>query len=194
MGKKETFDDVANQEVGAVDKQEEIKQTKEAFNLFRNEEIPKVVEAYDWKDHEVLVKIFKFAPITDTAVTLNAKGDTTDMHKVRYFSIAKVLAAGKEAEYEPGDLVKLKDVDTLSIENSKYRAWVDNPYKNGNMKKKGEEPVKYMSNIFKTLGNSAFILNPFALDIIDGGEDDAVYKLSTAKIENKIVNIDLLLK
>lgn len=186
------FDQLATLGLNSLDKKEQAKEAIEQFKEFRNQSVPKEVAAYTWAPGEVLIKVFKYTPGTKTNIQINASGDTSELNNVRYFSVAKVLASGPESKYSVNDIVKLRDTDTLSIESSKYKTWVDNPMSKSNLKQKGEEPQRFISNIFKTLGPQAFILNPFDLENLDAHVDDAVYKISERQIENPVANVEVL--
>lgn len=189
---KTNFDEIVNDSLNVIDKAQETKLASDAFKSFIDKPITNLVNAYRWDDKDVLIEVFKYAPESEMSIQINAKGDTSDINKIRYFSFAKVLAAGPESKYKAGEIVKLRDTDSLSIETSKYKSWVDNPMSKSNLKQKGEEPQRYVSNIFKSLGPYAFILNPLDLAKLDSHVDDAVYKVSDAKIENVVKDVDIL--
>ena len=186
--KKQKFDDIAIQETFAIDKAKETKAVKEAFEKFLNKPIPKEVEYYEWADNEVLVEIFKydFTEIMDEMFSTYNIVNTPNLSYIRFFSFAKVLASGPDSKYKPGDIVKLRDADVLSAESSKYIAWVENEYNRSNLKKIGQEPPRFVSNIYKVLGSRSFILNPLDVQSLDTNVDDSIYKLNDAKIENKV--------
>ena len=192
MKKKMEFDQLATSGLNSIDKKEQAKEAIEQFIRFRDQEIPKEVSAYTWGAGEVLIKVFKYTPATKTNIQINSSGDTSEMNNVRFFSVAKVLASGPESKYKVNDIVKLRDTETLSIESSKYKTWVDNPMSKSNLKQKGEEPQRFISNIFKSLGSQAFILNPFDLENLDSHVDDAIYKITERQIENPISNVEVL--
>lgn len=189
---KQTFDEAVASGITSISKADQTEQAIKAFMEFQKEPIPKQVEAYEWGGKELLIKVFKFEPEDDLSIQINSKGDTSIMNKIRYFSIARVMAAGPDSKYKPGQIVKLRDRDTLTIESSQYRSWVDNDMSKSNVKQKGQEPVRFMSNIFQTFGQYAFVLNPFDLQGLDSGEDSGLYKVTDSKIENPIRDVSLL--
>lgn len=198
---KKTFDDAIQNQVNSENRKQEQKAMIDAFNEFRGQDIPKAVEAYDWRGSEVLLEVFKFTPEVEQKVNLemDESGRTVAQQNTRYFPIARILAAGENAQYrdgekiEKGDIVKLKDVETMSIETSKYRKWNSDKNRKGSLKPKGEEPTRFVSKIFESYGSFTFVLNPFDTVHFDKGEDDSIYKLSSAKVENKIKDVELLL-
>lgn len=190
--KKTNFDVILNDNIQTKTKKDEAVQIKEQFKTFIAGEIPNEVNAYKWQDKEVLLKVFKYIPEDDNVINIT-ETQTSELQKARYFSFAKVLATGPDSKYKPGEIVKLKDIDTLSIENSKYKQWKDNPLSKSNLEQKGKEPLRYMSNIFERLGPFTFVLNPFDVEKLDSGSDDCIYKLSDGKIENPIADVNILL-
>lgn len=176
-------------------KKREYSEVLEKFDEFVNEEIPEEVNAYEWKDGEYLIKVFTYRDDRKKdKFEINPQNNAAYTNNLRHFSIAKVLAAHKEGEYKQGDLVKLRDTDTLTIESAGYKKWADNKYNKGNLKKVGQEPPRYLSNIYKSMGQYRFILNP--LNIVDldmNDEDEGIYKIPSNRIENKIKDVDLLL-
>lgn len=192
MAGKTNFDMVVNENLNKVSKIEETKQIITQFKNFLELKIPKEVGCYEWKDREILLKVFKYVPTDDSSIIINTSGDTNNVNKIRYFSIGVVWAAGEASKFKEGDIVKLRDTDVLSIESTKYKEWIDNPLSKSNMKQKGEEPQRYVSNVYKTLGPYAFILNPFDLENLDSHIDDGVYKVNDNLIENRIKNVDIL--
>lgn len=190
---KENFDVEVSKRLQQVDKKQEVKDVKQAFRSFLEEPLPKEVKAYKWESGDTLIKVFLYAPTSEDALEIDSSGKTTDTHKVRYFPFARVLAAEEGAKYQPGDLVKLRDTEVMSIESSKYIEWKNRPYQKGNLKAKGEEPPKYISNIYQTYGAYTFLLNPFDLEAIDSQKDESIYKIPESKIENKVLDIDVLL-
>lgn len=195
MSNKRKFDGAVVKTLGVVDKKKEQKAIKEAFKEFIDLEIPSLVDVYEWKGTEVLLKVFKYKPKKENiqvSFELNSKGDTIQDTETRYFSFAKVFAAGPDSPYKVGEIVKLRDVDTMSIETQKYREWVDNPYSKSNLKQVGEEPQRYLSNIFPKWGPHVFVLNPLNVEDFDLGEDDDLYKRDAAVVENRIKDVTLL--
>lgn len=191
MGKVK-FDEAVVSGLNKLSAEQQTQQAKEAFIKFQEEDIPKEVDAYEWVDNDLLIKVFKFEPEDELSLQINAKGDTSILNKVRYFSIAKVLAAGPRSKYEVGQIVKLRDRDTLTIESTKYKDWVNNDLSKSNLKQKGQEPVRFMSNIFQTYGQFAFVLNPFDIQALDSGEDSGIYKVTDSKVENPIKDVSIL--
>jgi len=138
--------------------------------------------------------VFKHTPPdTEEALHLDTDGKTTNVLKERFFSVGRILATGVGSKYEVGDIVKFKDIDTLSVETSAYKAWTQNPNRGGNLKQVGKEPERFMSNIYRQWGQYAFILNPFDIDKADGNDDDCIYKIPESKVENRVKNVELLL-
>lgn len=187
---KKDFNKIVSDNITEVDRKSQTQQAIEAFQEFQNKSIPKEVAAYTWEDKEVLIEIFSFEPEDELSLDLDTSASI--LNKVRYFSVARVLASGPESKYKVGQLVKLKDRDTLTIENSAYKEWVNNPMSNSNMKQKGQEPPRFMSNIFQTFSQYTFILNPFDIKSLDEGKDEGVYKIYDNKIENPIENVEIL--
>ncbi len=189
MGKKKFASSVSSELItkGRIEEQELLKQR---FQEFIQLESPEEVNAYEWKGYDVLIKVFKFR--TQNESMEDVDGESL-MSNTRFFSIAKILAAGPESKYVQGDLVKLKDVDTLTIESSQYRDWIKNEFSKGNLKQKGTEPSRFVSNIYQTLGPNAFILNPLDIISLDKEQDDSIFKINDGKIENKISNVDILI-
>lgn len=190
---KRKFDDLSSKALSSVNKETQMEQAKEAFKTFMDKETPNEVNAYDWTGREVLIEIFSFEPDDEFADTLKGEGMGTILDKVRYFSLAKVLAAGTDSVYKTNDIVKLKDRETLSLESSAYQNWVKNDYSKSNLKQKGKEPSRFMSNIFQTYGAFAWVLNPLDIKSLDQGEDSGLYKITDAKIENKVKDVNILL-
>lgn len=186
---KRNFDDIVSKDLGTIDKKSQSKQAVEAFAGFKNGEIPGEVEAYNWKGTELLIEVFSFKP--ESELSLKVTHDRDHMGNSVYLPIARVLANGPDSDYKVGDIVKLNDSDVTTVENPKYKDWVKNELSNSNMKQKGDEPIRFGSNIVKTLGPSLFTLNPLKRD----GEDlEALYfKVTDRRIENLIKNVDILL-
>ena len=193
MSNKTVFELSVKEGLTEKTKESETANVVSEFREFIDRDIPKEVTAYVWEDNEVLIQVFKYKPKSEINIHVNQKGLTSDDNKVRYFSFAKVLASGPTSRYKAGDLVKLRDIDTLTIESSAYKNWVDNPMSKSNLKQQGTEPQQYVSNIFKTFGTYVFILNPSDLKKLDSNLDEAIYKVSDPKIENIIKDVDLLL-
>lgn len=193
MSGKINFDKVVNEGLNKISRKDQIDDTIKCFREFIDEEIPKEVNAYEWEGNETLIKVFKYIPKTHGALDINLQGDTTDVSKVRYYSFAKILAVGPESKYKQGQIVKLRDTDTLTIESAKYKQWVNNPMSKSNLKQQGEEPLRYVSNIHANYAAFTFILNPFDLNKLDEHVDDCIYKVSDSKIENPVKDVELLL-
>jgi hypothetical protein len=187
---KKKFSSLVSTELMTKNRNEEQELLKEKFQEFLQLETPKEVSAYEWKGYDVLIKVFKLR--TKNHSMEDIEGESL-MSNTRFFSIAKILAAGPDSKYEEGDLVKLKDVDTLTIESSQYRDWIKNEFSKGNLKQKGTEPSRFVSNIYQTFGPNAFILNPLDIISLDKEQDDSIFKVNDGKIENKINNVDILI-
>lgn len=191
---KEKFDDLINQGLNEKTRELEQAQIIEAFKEFQKEPTPKEVAAYEWEEGEYLIKVFKHTPPeTEETLDLDVEGKGSNALKERFFSLGKILASHKESKYQPGDIVKLLDIDTLSVETSAYKAWTENPNRKGNLKQVGKEPPRFMSNIYQQYGKYSFILNPLDIDKADGTDDDCIYKIPANKVENKVKNVELLL-
>lgn len=184
--KRLTIDELASNELYENKRKEESEAVKAELLEFIKKEKPAEVDAYEFKKDEILIEVFtKNFGDSDSELT---------SRKIRHFSIAKILAAGPDVEdYAVGDIVKLRDSDTASVESSKYRDFAKSEMANSNLKQSGAEPPRFLSNIYEKYGKYAFILKPLDLDEIDGKVDRNIYKVPSGFIENKIINIDLIL-
>lgn len=185
---KRNFDNVVTDNLAAIDKKAQSKQAVEAFESFNSKVVPVEVNAYEWEDSEVLIEVFSFQP--EDELTLQVNGNGESLGNMVYLPIAKVLASGEGSKYSVGDVIKLRDSDVTTVENPDYREWVHNKLSKSNLKQKGDEPVRYGSNIVKTLGPFLFTLNPLKRD---DNLSTIYFKISDAKVENKIKDVQVLL-
>lgn len=212
MSNKKIFDTAVQGELEGVNREKEREEIIRSFEKFVNKPIPEAVNAYDWVGSDVLLEVFKFVPDLNDGVDLqmDEKGRTMANSRTRYFPIAKVLAAGDSAYYNPtvtktegehivkkkieaGQFVKLVDVDVMSIETSKFQEWNSSQNRNGNLKPKGDEPMRYVSNIYKSYGRFTFVLNPFDTVEVDKNQDDSIYCVPSNLIINQVKDVKLLI-
>lgn len=186
---KRNFDNIVSDNLASIDRKAQSKQAVEAFEVFSKKDTPVEASAYEWEGSELLIEVFSFQPEDELTLQVNGNGD--NLGNFVYLPIARILANGPNSKYVVGDVVKLKDSDVTTVENPKYREWVSNKLSKSNLKQKGEEPLRYGSNIVKTLGPFLFTLNPLKRDNED--LDTLYFKVSDAKIENKIKDVQILL-
>jgi len=173
-------------------KDEESDLIRAKFKEFVEGEIPdqKFLEAYGFESSKVLVKVFFYEPERDEKV-VKILGDLADsVYQNRYFPFVKVLASADE-NIEVGSIYKLSDVKTLSIESSEYKDWVKNDFSKSGINRKGDEPQRYINNIFRFLGQDAFVPDPFDLESLDGNKDNGMYYISKRDIGVPVVKPEI---
>lgn len=189
----ETVESIQNkmQEIDNKAIDAELKKNQDRINSlfveFIKEPVPQDInDIYELDGTDVVLRVFDVEPDTSASklyVTLSKKG--TSMPYM-CFGIAKVLIAGSESKYKPGDIVKLRDFEARTLKNPAYGAWANNPYEKSNAKKVGEEPPEYISNLHKSFGSKMFMLNP--ISFLTEGTDWITYKVSQLNIECLIKN------
>lgn len=156
-----------------------------AFKEFLDKPIDRMYNNYEYKPKNCVIRVFDYRPEKDedTGIIL-LDGTSSSSLNYRTFSIGKVLAVGPDSDYNVGDIVKLNDNDTATLDNPRYEAWVNNPHNNSNMNRVGNEPPKSINNLMALNIKSIFSVNPM---LIDRPEDDYVtFIFSDAKIQAKI--------
>lgn len=123
-------------------------------------------------DHEYLIAdvfvISRESKIFDPAIGKNAKEELT-------YPIAKVWQCGKyfdldregnsRRKFEPGTLVRLRDYETMTLENVRHEIWEKNPYRNSNLQQMGSAPPKWWQKLWDAHGRRLFALDPFDRDM-----------------------------
>lgn len=156
------------------------------YKDFLNEPIDSMFKAYNFKGRTAVVKVFGYKPKkTKNSVLLMDGSSSSDRH-YRTFSVGKVLATGPESEYSPGDIVKLRDWDTATMNNPRYEAWVNNPHNSSNMKKVGQEPPTSINNLMAKFSTRIFSVNPL---LVEKPEDDWItFELTDMELGAPIKN------
>ena len=193
--KKIKFDDTAIEESFTMDKDKEKKAVYEAFREFLKSPVPEQLKAYEFEKNDLVVEVFKFDFSKMSEEMFLIKPSAKNMLSyIRFFSFAKVLAVGPESKFKVGDIVKLNDSSVLSAESSKYVAWVKNGYNSSNLKKIGQEPPRFVSNIYQSMGKYSFIVNPLDVASLDTNIEDSIYKINDNFVSVPVKDIDILLK
>jgi len=184
------FRAIENSEPVQVSHQKEI---HEAFRKFLDKPIPKETELYELIGQQVVLRVFDFTPdqTVKKQILLDASGTTAEGLGYRTFPVAKVLIAGTDSVYKPGDIVKLRDFETRSIPNPKYEAWNNNPYSKSNLQRVGQEPQSTINNLRVVFQQKMFSLRP--LDEHVSEDDYVTFKVADANVECKINNPHALL-
>lgn len=116
----------------------------------------------------VLVRVFLYSAEVSKYILLpeDNSGDAikNDMN-LRTLPWAWVVAAGDEAKFndekiERGDVMRLWDWKTRSIENPKYRAFYENDGSDSNAQVQGIAPPKLVHRIYQYYGENVVFLDP----------------------------------
>ena len=159
---------------------------KEAYKKFLDEKIPELVDNYEWCDEDILIKVFHFDPAenSDDTFFINDEAQVDTLHT---FGVARILAAGDKSRYKAGDIVKLKDYDTATIDNPQFTKWKElvakRPVKT---EVKTKEPHSTINNLLYSYQDKMFVINP--IKACNDYEDYFVFKLHDGFIQNKIKN------
>lgn len=183
---KRTFEDALIVKTVEAARAEETQSAIENLQKFIEKKIPKEVDAYEWVAGDVLIEVFSYSQDKDTYIQVS---DGLDIGNIIYLPIAKIIATSDTSKYIVGDIVRLRDSDVTTVENPKYREWVNNSLSKSNLKQKGEEPPRYGSNIVKTMGPYYFNLNPIRRN---NDEMELYFKIPESRIENKIKDVQVL--
>ena len=190
--KKVNFDKVLEGELDSRNSEVQQEEVLKQFDEFLDKPVPSEVEAYSWQGNDILIEVFRYMPEGVMDFDINDETSNKSNYE-RYFSFGKVLAASEKSEYNKGDIIKLSDVSSLTIESSSYKDWVKNPLSKSNMKQKGKEPQRYITNIHSDFGNYLFILNPLNLGKLDSHEDAPIYKIPDRLVECKVNDPSILM-
>lgn len=170
---------------------------KEAFTLFLSQEIPKEASFHKLPTESLVVRIFRYIPTDEvmeltgrSSILLNQDGEKSNEIHARILPVAKVLVAGPETDYKAGDLVKMRDDETRTIENPRYEMWNNTPYDKSNMEKVGEAPPKYINKFFRTYGPNYFCLNP--LKVEPDADDLLTIKIHQNRVSSQITKDEFL--
>lgn len=144
---------------------------KKDFRRFLSEEIDPLVDNYDLKSAYVIIRVFDYRPSQEDlgkeTITMDLNGGTNIDRFYRTYPIAKILAAGPDADLLPGDIVKLSDYEAATIDNPRYEMWTNNPHRTSNLDQVGVEPPRTMNNFVAMFSNKIFIINPFKPSLED---------------------------
>ena len=171
-----------------------ISKIKDTFRNFVNEEVPEIYDFYELDEDSVIIRVFDYRPsqeqegVPELAMDLHG-GSSLDRF-YRTFSVAKILNAGEKTPYKKGDIVRLSDWSSSTIDNPKYEMWTTNPYNSSNLDKVGGEPPKHINNLMAVYGKQMFVDNP--LKPFLGIDDYVTLCVSTASIVCKIKNAERL--
>jgi hypothetical protein len=185
--------DIRDNVLAAKAKEKEDKERKELqekvnekYVEFVNQPIDDLYNNHNFKGTTAIVKVFDYRPKEEESKIILLDGSSSASLNYRTFSIGKVMAVGPDSEYKPGDIVKLRDFDTSTIDNPRYEAWVNNPYNNSTMNKVGQEPPATINNLMAMYHKKIFSVNPL---LVDKPEDDYVtFELMDANISNGLKN------
>ena len=162
---------------------------KDSFEKFIDADIDPLIDNHILSGQTVIIRVFDHRPKSEDrggvgTLAINLNGLTNHDMYYRTFSIAKVLNAGPESAYEQGDIVKLRDFETATIDNPRYEAWTNNPHNSSNMTKVGQEPPSTINNLMSIYKTKMFVMNPLKLELDD--DDFITFKVFDANIDNPI--------
>lgn len=143
------------------------------FIQWVSEPIPEQIHGMS-DEHEYLIAdvfvISRETDVYDPGIERNAREEMT-------YPIAKVLQCGKffgldkegkpRKSYAAGSLVRLKDLETMTIENPRYEIATQNQYTKSNLKQEGTTPPKWWQKLWDTHARRMFALDPFERDMMN---------------------------
>lgn len=186
---KEIVDEQIDRAKFKHDAEKEQEQIFEDFKAWTEKPDPKFLDQHLIKEHELIIRVYGFRPKKEGAkIFLDHAGTrTSEDLSHRTFPIAKVLKAGKDAGYEAGTFVKLRDFEVSSIENPEYSMWLNNEYSKSNLRKVGSEPPKFLNNIGKYFGPKMIVLNPLKAKLEE--DDFLTFKITPSDISNGLKDV-----
>ena len=113
-------------------------QIRTAYDAFIKAPINPVFGVYEYKEGEVLIRVFDFMEKKKLNIDLNDGGTSSNDRLYRRFPIGQVIASGPVAhktdtQYAPGDIVRLSDADHMMYSNPLAKGYVNNEARNSNL-------------------------------------------------------------
>lgn len=137
----------------------------EKYKEFIATPIPDMMSNHDIEGVKLVIRVFSFNAKEDTSFDFEISDEDRFIDTLKIFSVAKVLAAGPESIYKVGDIVKLNDYETATIDNPVYekykQAMAERPMKSKAIDAK--EPHVRINNLLHYYQSNMFVVNPIKM-------------------------------
>lgn len=139
---------------------------KEKYVEFLKAPIPELIENHEIEGVKVAIRVFSFNAKEDTGFDFEISDEDKFIDTLKICSVAKVLAAGPDSIYKTGDIVKLNDYETATIDNPVYekykQAMANRPMNSKAIDAK--EPHVRINNLLHYYQSNMFVINPIKMD------------------------------